>query len=508
MKPSVSQCVVRKSETMIANNKRLLDSYIYVFLLPLFFVLHGTARHFEFIPPGKAAILLLFYLLITSLVLLLFRLIFRSLSKAALSTFISLYFYFYFGAVHDSLKEVYPGTFLVRYSFILTVYFLVYISLLFLVKKIKPGRTFVNYLNLLFLFLVVFDTGVIFYKAISAKPQREVLLAKTGIAKPDVYLIVLDGYSGKEQLSKVFSYDNTPFMDSLRSMGFYVLDRSSSNYASTPFSMASLLNMDYLDLEKNVYNEENLNYCYGLIYNNHVFKTFRANGYKVFNYSFFNIRDNPAIGKSALLVSGIHLINSETLWARIKKDLVNNFIRSNLKGTPLYRSLVYENKTNNELFSRKALKLAESVSDQPRFSYTHLQLPHAPYFFDSSGKLNDEKYLMASNLNHKDLFLGYLKYANHFVIDFSSKIIKNSHTPPVIMILSDHGFRYAGPVNLHTSNIAAIYLPGKNYNGYYDSISNVNQFRVLFRTIFDTELNNLPDSSVMLDNNKEGTVEN
>lgn len=62
--------------------------------------------------------------------------------------------------------------------------------------------------------------------------------------------------------------------------------------------------------------------------------------------------------------------------------------------------------------------------------------------------------------------------------------------------MSDHGYRglieNGKKVSAH-NNFNAAYLPDKNYRLFYDSISNVNQFRVLFNTLIKTSLPLLPD---------------
>jgi len=65
------------------------------------------------------------------------------------------------------------------------------------------------------------------------------------------------------------------------------------------------------------------------------------------------------------------------------------------------------------------------------------------------------------------------------------------------MILSDHGSRHLNKGEEVTNdfvNLNAKYIPGKNYALCYDSITNVNQFRVLFNTCFAQQLPLLKDS--------------
>lgn len=63
---------------------------------------------------------------------------------------------------------------------------------------------------------------------------------------PDVYLIVLDSHLRSDVLMETFGLDNSAFITELESMGFNVLDCAMSNYAYTPLSMSSMLNMEYI----------------------------------------------------------------------------------------------------------------------------------------------------------------------------------------------------------------------------------------------------------------------
>src|SRR5688572_12591582 len=65
---------------------------------------------------------------------------------------------------------------------------------------------------------------------------------------PDVYYLVLDGYGRQDVLQDYYDFDNSPFLNSLSSKGFYVASESRSNYAHTFLSLASSLNMDYVDV--------------------------------------------------------------------------------------------------------------------------------------------------------------------------------------------------------------------------------------------------------------------
>ena len=65
--------------------------------------------------------------------------------------------------------------------------------------------------------------------------------------RPDIYYIILDGYAREDTLRDLYDFDNTDFINSLNALGFVVANKSISNYATTELSIASTLNMQYID---------------------------------------------------------------------------------------------------------------------------------------------------------------------------------------------------------------------------------------------------------------------
>ena len=63
---------------------------------------------------------------------------------------------------------------------------------------------------------------------------------------PDVFYIILDGYARQDILANYFDYNNAWF-GTLGAMGFVVAGGSRANYCQTALSLASSLNMDYID---------------------------------------------------------------------------------------------------------------------------------------------------------------------------------------------------------------------------------------------------------------------
>ena len=64
---------------------------------------------------------------------------------------------------------------------------------------------------------------------------------------PDIYYIILDEYSNHNTLMEMHGFDNSPFIEALEQRNFVVTENSRANYPTTFLSLASSLNMDYMN---------------------------------------------------------------------------------------------------------------------------------------------------------------------------------------------------------------------------------------------------------------------
>src|SRR6476661_8091237 len=134
---------------------------LFLYLLPVFFVLHGSMENYDFVPLKDAVMLTGLYLLFGILFLILFRLIYKNWMKAALIAFLIMALHFFFGTIQDSLRHLFPGSFIAKWIFIVPFLIcLLIVALVFLKKRknISPGLPL--YLNVLFLLLIVMDAAL------------------------------------------------------------------------------------------------------------------------------------------------------------------------------------------------------------------------------------------------------------------------------------------------------------------------------------------------------------
>lgn len=224
---------------------------LFVFLLPLFFVLHGFNEYYDLVPIRPALLLLLRYLAASLVLYGVFFLLLKNNRKAGVMTIVVMGYQFFFGAIQDMFRQYFPSSFLNKYSFILPFSLLVLAGLFILLKKQKSDlKRFTRYLHVLFLALLLVDAISLTNKirknnAVTLFPPEK-LTSCDSCPKPDIYLIVADGYPGEEQFREILHHDNGSFYAALRDRGFQITDSSISNYNFTFFSIASMLNLNYL----------------------------------------------------------------------------------------------------------------------------------------------------------------------------------------------------------------------------------------------------------------------
>ena len=475
----------------------------FLLLLPFFFVLHEFTRNYYAVSVADSLLLTLIYFACSFIIACICWLLYRDTIKAGLLAFALMAYQFFFGNIQDALKNI-SDSFISQYRFIFPASLLLFILFSVWLKKRKKTLLLLNYyLNILLVTLIIIDAAWLVKKLSSDKSYMAINKTMTGhiipdsCAKPDIYLLLVDQYAGNSTLNEIYHFDNSPFLDELKNRGFFIAKNSRSNYNLTPFSMASALSMNYLDPEMALKTKLNLSYCYQAIRNSSVVDFLTGNGYHFYNYSVFDFPGQPAHKYEAFLPYGIKLVTLNTFTGRITRDIRSGITEGKFGFKSARKKLVYENLYYNDSTFKLTRNIASEKSSSPKFIYSHFMLPHFPYYFDREGNpLPIDKLTDFKRTNSND-YIEYLLYGNKKILSLVDDILAHSANPPVIMILSDHGSRHLNKGEEVTNdfvNLNAMYIPGKNYALCYDSITNVNQFRVLFNTCFAQQLPLLKDS--------------
>jgi hypothetical protein len=475
-------------------------------------VLHGVLENFGFISFKDAAVLILYYLALTLLIAGIFWLLLRNKQHAAIITTAFMAFFFFYSPFMDFIKEKYPDSFFNKYTFLLSVIVITMVVIFIYLKrsnKVFPQLSL--FLNELFITYILIDIGWLMVKVVnpplnplsiySFAKEKDTLTCKS-CAKPNVYFLLFDEYASSLSLKEQFNFDNSPLDNFLLKEGFHINRQSNSNYNYTPFSMASVLNMSYIEGLKDPSHlvAQDFTNVNQLIRNNKVIKIFSSLGYQLKIYSIFDIAGYPAKAWQSFLPLKTRLITERTLAARLRKSTESLLIRRfNIK------YFVVQNYMNYLFSNEKFLKLAAEEADQknssPKFVYAHFIMPHFPYIFDSLGhRKNDRQIYEDIQNNPPPAYLNYLQYTNRRIEELVEHI-RQKDPNAVILLCGDHGYRY--PTNKprpfsHLQNLNAVYFPDQDYSKWGDKISFVNQFRIVFNKLFQFNYPLLKDSTIFL----------
>lgn len=353
----------------------------FLWLLPLFFVLHGVKENFGFIDMGSASLLLLNYWIYAAVAWILFYLIFKNALSSSWMSAALLAYYLFFGAVKEFFIAIPSISFLGKYSVMLSAGILGLSMLCYFLYQHPAKRSkFFTYINTLFAILILAEgiqivaLGREDSKGLSIYFTQKGMDIKSSCApttKPNIYFLLFDEYESSISLQQRFQFFN-PLDSSLKAEQFHVLQDARSNYNFTPFSIASLLNMDYLQGIQNPQSVTVEDYakCNTLIKNNRLLHFLHTKGYQLLNYSIFDLAGHPTEVEQQLLPLQSKLISDRTLYAHVKKDIgwkLMEYFPFNY----LFRMDYMQHHHNNQLFFQKVIDASTHSQTHP-FFYTHI----------------------------------------------------------------------------------------------------------------------------------------
>jgi hypothetical protein len=476
----------------------------YPLLFAIYPVLALLAHNIDQIKASAALRALTASLVGAVLLWLLLRLILKDWDKAALLTTLLWMLFFTYGHIYHSL-EANPvmGMTLGRHRLLIPLWLLIAaLGAWLVIWKIKNLASATQALNILGMVALAFPilqllwfnlhTAWLASDSRANSSQTGAVHLPTGQAPPDIYYIILDAYSRDDVLQRQFGYHNQAFIQELEELGFYVARCSQSNYAQTQLSMASSLNIDYLDnLVGPASGSQDMSLLWPLIRHSTTRQALEEMGYTIVafetGYYWLHLEDadvyfspersavNP--GEAQLAVNGFEAMlirESAGLALTDAFSLLPRFLQPDLDAP------VREHR-QRVLYVFDKLRGVPLSVESPKFIYAHIVAPHFPIVFGPNG----EDVLYPEPLDEATYATAYpdeITYVNQRVLDVVKEIIQVSATPPVIIIQADHGNDHAQPAD-RTAILNAYYLPGGETQ-LYPTITPVNTFRMIFNQYF------------------------
>jgi len=340
----------------------------------------------------------------------------------------------------------------------------------------------------------------------SALPLPSVLADRVpAAARPDIYLIILDKYTGGELLKAHFGFDNSDFEGFLRSRGFVVPRSAQANYPQTPLALASMLNLDYL---QNLPHDVSL---YDLIENNRLARFLKQQGYRfVFFPTGFRITWQNR--NADVQLPPPREVRGEFAAVWENTTMLPEILAAGcaVLGCEGGRFLVTAQAAS--LMDWKFEQLKDlSGRDRPVFALAHLSLPHEPFLYHADCTHRDLYWPVGAGvLGDQEADRGYLdqvQCANRKLATLVDSILARSRRPAVILLQADHGHGRIGrlpsspkdvsaqQLRERMSAFAAYLLPGVSSHAVGDSITPVNAVRLVLREYLGADLPPLENAS-------------
>ena len=233
-----------------------------------------------------------------------------------------------------------------------------------------------------------------------------------------------------------------------------------------------------------------------MIRNNRFLKYLEGNGYTFKNYSIFDFRGQPARIDETFIPVKTRLITAQTFLSRLNREIRFNTVDGKFRFEKAVKEFTYRNLHNNE----NIFKLTTAHAPSPKFVYSHFMMPHYPYYFNAKGEEQPYQTLPEGNQVNKSRYIEYLQYTNKRILDLVDTLL-NQPAKPVIVLMSDHGFRHFSQPKerkYYFMNLSAIFTPDQNYAGYDSVRTSVNLLKVFLNNQFDQDLKMSDDSTIYL----------
>jgi hypothetical protein len=330
---------------------------------------------------------------------------------------------------------------------------------------------------------------------------------------PDVLFLVLDGYGRDDWLATEYQFDNTPFLDELRQRGFTIAKGATPNYSYTYASVSTMLNLDYVFAPGEINDTERKKMRAAITGAAGLIPMFKAAGYDI------TYVEN-AWGASQC-GSAIDRCIRDGLVRRSMWNLGQMTILA-----PIFRMITldpFNALSVDQLESLDEWLAGPADNEQPRFTFAHILLPHAPLLLnadcsrDAVSELTrwgaeDGELRVARRANYTD----QIGCVNRRVLEAVDAFLA-AHPGGLIMITGDHGPGSTLDANLDLEDLddytilermkilSAYRVPGCE-DGVRSDITPVNGTRLLVNCATGAELEPLPDYNYWSDLDGEGRV--
>jgi hypothetical protein len=459
-------------------------SVLHPFFFSIFFVLRGLYEVQIYASVMETAGLLFLAFFVSFATLKIFELFLRNKIKAGILASICLFIILYFGEIRNELKQ-HGYTEIARYRYLFALAASIAAIVVAFLYRTRRSLTNVNAcINLISIFYVLIEV----FHILTYTPKQAVSLAQKSFLSPkapesivrrDIYYLLFDSYTSNASLKEFWGFDNSEITNYLRKKNFYIAENSHSNYNVTPYSLASSLNMSYVDVSE----DSDLNLTMRVlplrdfIRESSVAQKLQTEGYEILNLSPFSILKEPEFYNSKDLPDARYVLPRHLLRKTFVGAMDTDFY-VRIQPDTIFR------------IDRSLKELIASPRNRPRFIYAHFMLPRSPYVFTKEGQVKPSDQWRTTDMQAKsDGYLNQLIFTNQIIFNLIEQI-SEQYKPdefPAVIIQGDHGswvFDGDDGKRETTTIFNAYLLADHGEQLLYDDITPVNSFRVLFNHCF------------------------
>lgn len=490
---------------------------LHPFFLAAYPVIFLLSHNLDQVDPAQAPRPLIVLLLLAAVLLLFFGVSSREWGQAGLTTTLLLFLLLSYGHVLRLLQQVSP---LAQINPLLGLFWFVLLTagmwLKWRIRQIAFATHLLNIVTGVALLLPLVNVGVYLAQTGAAVPEKTAAppievedTARTAVTNefPDIYYIIVDGYGRSDILQTFYQQDNQELITFLTSHGFYVADHSHSNYVQTALSLASSLNMQYVDALSGPMGEPPTSRAdlAELIENNQLRHILNQFDYELVSFA-------TGYGPT-------EIANAE-VYIPFQPEIINDLEGMLLAGS----AAMMLGEKFDRLFNPFACEVQRGgilnifdhlgqlpASDKPRLVFAHIMSPHPPFVFGPNGEAvkvgecdgKDGSFFRDSREEYASGYGQQVQNVSRLLMQTVERILAASNKPPIIVIQADHGpgmfLDWDSPerscIKERTSILNAYYLPGADQDQLYRAITPVNSFRIILDSYFGTELGALEDRS-------------
>lgn len=355
--------------------------------------------------------------------------------------------------------------------------------------------------------------------------------AAKAVGRPDVYLVILDKYTGPASLLQNYGFDEEPFLRALEARGFVVPRHARSNYTLTHLSLSSMLNWEYLpgSPTDSTHVDDALPVSYARIETNRTAELFRKAGYRYvlmpsgYAATASSRRADQTLGDGESRESELErtwrtrslLAPLDSILAPFHDELSPDELdRCHTVGV-LCRLIGRRLSLHSPASIAGGFDMVAAVARDsgPKFVFAHFTVPHDPYLFEADCSYRRHVLRMPGwphpahgrdELVMKAAYTAQVQCVNRMVLALVDSLDRHSRTRPVIVLQSDHGNGRIGAAYLPMDRLerdrvaerfdifAAYRYPGAA-KVVHDSIAPINAIPAMLNAVLGTSIPPRPD---------------